>query len=244
MTNERAKEILAAKQPVKAGAPMGNHNAAGQHEIFGHKWEDIKQAQQTGSSALSKPIAKYDAASHKAKIEADVKKFKIPVHKDVVSQHGIELPHGYELEGDNHVFKASDPSLSSTVLAIASSHASRFTDRRANAGAEEAARAADAGDSYAARRARAEAWLKGVGEKVTAAGTSEGAKKGWEAKHGKSGSVYTHADLPGHHIEITSKGNWVHTGPEGYTKPAVNKGSHYSTMEAHMKSLVGTSEHN
>ncbi len=75
-------------------------------KIFGHEWEDIQRAQQGGK--LHKPTLPYCAAAHSAKVQSDVDRFKIDVHRDVKDALSITLPDDYKLVGEVWTAKGGD----------------------------------------------------------------------------------------------------------------------------------------
>ena len=73
--------------------------------IFGYQFADIDRAQQGGLLGRGgmKPV---DRVGHKAQIERDIARFRIPVDADVVAAYRLELPVGYALSGGVFVFSA------------------------------------------------------------------------------------------------------------------------------------------
>lgn len=70
----------------------------------------------------------------------------------------------------------------------------------------------------------------------SAIGSTPSLPAGFEAKQVSSKStVFTSAKFLGHHVEITNKGDWVHTGQKGYTEPAIRTGKGLDTLKAHLQ---------
>jgi ribosomal protein L28 len=70
--------------------------------IFGHTWEEIQAGQQKKN--LNRSVLQLNTQEHKARIESDIQKFKIPVSADVVKAYQIKLPNGYTLDGTTYRF--------------------------------------------------------------------------------------------------------------------------------------------
>ena len=71
------------------------------NNIFGYEWDQIRRAQQGDSRALRHQLAKADTpAEMKTKLESEMKRFGSHVHRDVADAYKVEIPSGYQLDGD------------------------------------------------------------------------------------------------------------------------------------------------
>lgn len=72
-------------------------------KIFGYEWEQIKDAQQGISNALRPLIRQQETPeAMKQKIESEIVKFGLHVHKDVALAFNVAIPANYVLDGDTY----------------------------------------------------------------------------------------------------------------------------------------------
>lgn len=74
-----------------------------QPKIFGFEWHQISDAQQGNSNALRLLIkAQETPEAMKQKIESEIAKFGLHVHKDVALAYGVTIPANYVLDGETY----------------------------------------------------------------------------------------------------------------------------------------------
>ena len=72
-------------------------------KILGYEWEQIQRAQQGDKTALRGHITHHDTPEEmKAKLEREMERFGLFVHKDVAEAYSITIPEHYTLDGDHY----------------------------------------------------------------------------------------------------------------------------------------------
>ncbi|CAB4171877.1 hypothetical protein UFOVP930_27 [uncultured Caudovirales phage] len=72
-------------------------------KILGYEWEQIQRAQQGDKTALRGHIARRDTPEEmKRKLESEMARFGLHVHKDVAAAYNVTIPANYKLEGDTY----------------------------------------------------------------------------------------------------------------------------------------------
>ena len=72
-------------------------------KILGYEWEQIQRAQQGDNTALRGIVINPNTPEEtKAKIERDMERFGIFVHKATAEAFAITIPEHYTLDGDHY----------------------------------------------------------------------------------------------------------------------------------------------
>ena len=79
-------------------------------KILGYEWEQIQRAQQGDNTALRGHIIRQDTPEEmKAKLESEMERFGLFVHKDVAEAYKVTIPANYTLDGDHYKPRTTRP---------------------------------------------------------------------------------------------------------------------------------------
>jgi hypothetical protein len=71
-------------------------------KVFGYEWDKIRRAQQGDNTALRGEVKRDTPEELKIKIESEMKRFGLHVHKDVAEAYKITIPANYKLDGETY----------------------------------------------------------------------------------------------------------------------------------------------